>query len=1002
MRSGLLTNALRHGCIGLTALLLGATPTTTELISVTLREGTSMAVAVSPDGRTLAIDLQGSIWTLPATGGSAKRITDEYNDARQPVWSPDGKRIAFQGYREGGYDIWVVAPDGSGLRNLTGGPFDDREPAWSHDGSRIAFSSDRSLVAPTGPIAGNYDIWVLDVAGGNVRQLTSSPGDDYMPTWSPDDSEIAYVAARQRDHDIKAISVTTRNERTLIVGDARRARLDAPSWGGRIVYHALGSGGSRLEVDGAELTGDENAFPFRVSWASATEFYYVSDGVIRRRSTTGGAAQTIAFSATLSVTPAAYARRPRELDSTAPRQALGIVRPVISPNGEQVAFAALGDLYVMPIRGEPRNLTRDHFFDTDPAWSPDGKQLAWISDRGGDVTEIWLRDMTSGMERRLTNLQTSALGPSWSPDGRRIAFLDVDGIWGRANVSVVDVATGAVVRVHESIFSPGNPTWSRDGSRIALAALQPYSGRFREGTNQILTFPATPASAASNGAASGDSWITPVRHRSIDSRVGGGPVWSPDGTRFALIYEGRLAIVPVDASGATTGPPVRLTTEMAHAPSWTGDSRNILYQSNERLRLIDVETLAVRDVALDLRYAPAVPTTRLVVHAETLVDGISTSARNDQDIEIAGNRIVNVTPHEDATHRRAAVVDASGLTVMPGLIEHHTHLQKDFGEAAGRAALAFGVTTVRSTGGSPYESVEYREAVDAGVRPGPRIYSTGYLLEWQRVYYNMSVAVATDEHLELELERAKALRHDLIKSYVRMPDLQQKRIIEFAHGIGVPVSSHEVYPSSLSGIDAAEHTGATSRRGYSPKQGPRQTSYDDVVQLFSASRMALTPTLSLSGAALRRLFAARPELAKDPRFGLYPVWLQASLTSNAPAGQPGAVPADGGNSARMVMRLMKNGTAILAGTDTPNAANVHAELAAYVAAGMTPFEALQTATVNPARALGLETGSIEAGKLADLAIVGGNPLQDITVTPNVRHVIANGRVWSAAELLQPR
>ena len=80
----------------------GAAP---KPVTITVTEGTSMSVAVSPDGRTLAMDLQGSIWVLPATGGAAKRITDVFNDARQPVWSPDGKTIAFFAYRDGGYDL---------------------------------------------------------------------------------------------------------------------------------------------------------------------------------------------------------------------------------------------------------------------------------------------------------------------------------------------------------------------------------------------------------------------------------------------------------------------------------------------------------------------------------------------------------------------------------------------------------------------------------------------------------------------------------------------------------------------------------------------------------------------------------------------------------------------------------------------------------------------------------------------------------------------------------
>lgn len=87
-------------------------------IDVAVNEGTSMSVTVSPDGQTLAIDLQGSIWTLPASGGRATRITDVFNDARQPAWSPDVKSIAFFAYRDDGCDIWAIAP-GRVLYSLT-------------------------------------------------------------------------------------------------------------------------------------------------------------------------------------------------------------------------------------------------------------------------------------------------------------------------------------------------------------------------------------------------------------------------------------------------------------------------------------------------------------------------------------------------------------------------------------------------------------------------------------------------------------------------------------------------------------------------------------------------------------------------------------------------------------------------------------------------------------------------------------------------------------------
>ena len=340
-------------------------------IDVTVSEGTSMSVAVSPDGRTLAMDLQGSIWTLPAAGGTAKRITDIYNDARQPVWSPDGKWIAFFAYRDGGYDIWAIAPDGSNQHKLTWGPFDDREPAWSHDGTRIAFASDRGS-----PLGSSYNIWVLDVSSGDVRRITDNPAENRMPSWSPDDKEIAFSSTREDGHSVWAVRVADGVERKVSTASST---VDAPSWGpGRTRSYITRRlpNASSLEVDGKPLTGSENAFAFRVSWASPTEFFYVSDGKIRKRSLHGGerADRRIQGHAPGDSRRRSYTRRKRDFDSTAPRQALGIVRPVISPDGKKVAFAAVGDIYVMTIGGKPENITNDKYLDTDPAWSPDGNR----------------------------------------------------------------------------------------------------------------------------------------------------------------------------------------------------------------------------------------------------------------------------------------------------------------------------------------------------------------------------------------------------------------------------------------------------------------------------------------------------------------------------------------------------------------------------------------------------------------------------------------------------
>ena len=676
-------------------------------VRLTLREGTSMAAALSPDGRTIALDLLGALWTLSSQGGAAKRILDDGYDARMPAWSPDGRRIVFQAYRSSTWNIWTVNADGTALKQETSGPFDDREPHWSPDGGRIAFSSDRS---------GNYDVWTLTLAGGELRQLTANTANDFMPAWAPDGREIAFVSDR-RDRGIYAVGVDSVTERLV---SAETRTVATPSWspdGRTVAYAAFEGPVSRLVVGNANIADPtEDVFPFRPQWMpasaapSSTELLYTADGKIKRRPWSGGPARTVEFSADVAFTRAAFTPKRRVFSPQGPQPVRGIMHPAISPDGSQIVFAALGDLWLTRTSsGEstPQRLTNDPFVDTDPAWSPDGGRIAFSTDREGSM-DLWLHELRSGIERKIA---PRAMSAAWSPDGGRIAFLDPE-----SQLHIVDVSSGQVRKAHDRLNEPGRPSWSPDGRAIVMSALRTYSTRFREGTNQVLRVSLDDPAAV--------RWFDPVPHKSIGMREDSGPVWSPDGTQMAAIIDGHLATFPVSRDGAPIGPPRRLSHDLANTPSWSADSRRLLYQSADGLRLIDVIDGSARDIVPRFSWTATTTAGTTTVHAGRLFDGRSTAARENVDIVIEGNRIARVEPHRAALHK-GVVVDASNGTVVPGLIESHAHMTKGYGEALGRIWLSFGITSVRNPATNPFEGQEDREAIEAGVRIGPRVFTTG-------------------------------------------------------------------------------------------------------------------------------------------------------------------------------------------------------------------------------------------------------------------------------------
>lgn len=972
----------------LLAVTVRALPGDTTKVSVS--EGTNMAIALSPDKRLIAMDLQGVIWVLPVSGGKAVAITDNLGDCRQPSWSPDGNRVAFQSYRDGNYHIWTVNRDGTGRRQLTFGPCHDREPHWSPDGSAITFSSDRS---------GNYDIWKLVLESNSLVRVTQNAWNEYFPVFSGDGKQIAYVSENPYSAGIYVTGES--GEQRLIV--ASKGKLASPVWhpgGMHLIFNSTTPGSSLLEMvrigggDWVTLTGDaEDVFPFKTCWLSDSEYLYTADGHIKRAKTGAGARQEVPFTADLEVVRNNYTTRKRSFDPSDVLPVKGIRSPAVSHDGKYVAFTALGDLWVLEIgKNVPSRLTDDAYADLDPVWSPDDNFLAYTSDRNGNM-DIWVRDLKRGTDTCLIDRKENLKFPGWSPDGKKMAYYESDPkVYSRTVLNVTDLETMQTKTVYAGLFEASQPSWMPDSKKVAVSALEAYSTRFREGINKILVIGTDSISS---------KFVTPAPFRSLGTRGRNGPFVSPSGDKICYILDNALWVAGIDNELNITGEPVRLTEELAEAPGWAGNSGKIVFLATDRLKVIDLRTRKIEDIDLALTWKPKASDKEYVIRAGKVFDGRQPAYLENVYLTIGGNRIRDISAARPPGDRE--VIDMSGKTLVPGLFEMHTHQNAYLGEKGGRLWLAYGVTSVREPGTDPYDCLERSESWSSGRRLGPRIFFTGGHMEGNRLYYNRNTSNVGGAQLKRELDRGVALGYDMIKTYVGLSDSLQREVTAFAHRHGIPVSSHEIYPAAGFGVDAVEHIGATSRRGYSPKLTALNRSYDDVVRLLAASGMWMTPTLSLHGGLYNRI-TQDPGFFGHRQFAHYfGADQQARLTAAAEASK--GLESQYRSLEEYVVKLVKSGVKLTPGTDSPiipSGVSYHAELQSWVAAGISPFETLRAATIVAAEEIGVDQdlGSIEVGKVADIVIVDGDPLHQIKDLLKVEGVIRNGVYIPAGELLR--
>jgi imidazolonepropionase-like amidohydrolase len=463
-----------------------------------------------------------------------------------------------------------------------------------------------------------------------------------------------------------------------------------------------------------------------------------------------------------------------------------------------------------------------------------------------------------------------------------------------------------------------------------------------------------------------------------------------------------LNLWQLDAQLRGVGAPRVLVDALADSASFSAQGAHVVFQAGDRLQRVNVATGEVLDITPPLRWQPAQPEETWVLRAGRVLDSRNGRYLDNGDLLIRGNRIAAIGPFDIPPGTR--VVDYSDKVVVPGLFESHAHIgDHNLSEAQGRAWLSYGITSVRDPGSNPYLSNERKEAWASERRSGPRTFITGHNIDGNRVFYAVVEGISSDRHLELALERSRLLKVDFFKTYVRLPDRQQQRVVQFAHAMGVPVTSHELLPAAINGVDHIEHFTGTSRRGYATKISELGRSYQDVVTVLSQTGMGIVPTMVVPGVVLT--FTEQDDIYATPQFNAFygpeaKKNYQGFMGFFGP-GSEGYVDAYG----ELLSTLVERGALVGTGTDspfTPFGTGLHAEFRLYQREGLAPWQILRAATYDSARIAGVEheLGSIEVGKLADLVVVDGDPLADIRALDNVVMTVVNGRGYVLEELLR--
>jgi len=990
----------------------------------------------SPDGGRIAFvsDRGGAdnVWVCDRDGKNARAVTKEdFRLVYGPEWLPDGDwllaRKHFTHTRSlGSGEIWMYHASGEGsgvaLTDKPSNTADVNEPALSKDGRWLYFSQAGDFDYNKNVYAGIYSVFKIDRTTGERSLVAAGSGGACRPRPSPDGKSLAFI---------RRVGLKT----ALVVRELDSGR-----------EHVLFDG---LDHDTMETWSIHGTFPGYAWLPDSSAVVITAGGKIVRIDATSGAAAPIPFHVRTTQRIHDALRFPHKLEDG--EFAAKMVRwPVLAPDGKSVFFQALGQLWRQELGaagGAAQALAHGEGFAFAPAPSPDGQSLAFVTWKNGVGGHVWRMPAQGGTATPLTKSAGDYANPVFSPDGKRVAFLA--GTGGSLRGDALSEEPEFELRwvdaggdgVQHKITTTANRGANRRMPRLFFAA---------DGDHLLYCETQGEKSAFVRTTLDGREKIVLFTNEDAEEIAP-----SPDGRRVAFkekhqIYVAALPVaigrpLVIGRSGAPV--PVKQLTEIGGSwPAFSADGTLVSWVLGPDFATQEVAPLLVPKPAelppaeekkkedgagekkeegagekkkdFDARgVRPEAVVTRLVAKARSdvpaatvaLVGARLVTMNGDEVIEdgaivVEGNRIVKVGRRGDvAIPAGAKVLDVAGRTIMPGIVDVHSHMHYDALDVQTDqpweylANLAYGVTTAHDPS-APTELVfAQSELVRAGRMVGPRVFSTGYILYGAKNPNKAEVDSLDDARHHLK--RLAAVGAFSVKSYNQPRRNQRQWIVQAAREekmLVVPEGGSLLAMNETMCLDG--HTGIEHNLPVAPL-------HKDVVELFAKSGTGITPTLIVCYGGLNgeywwyqhdRVFEKEPLRSLTP-----PGWLDEK------ARRRGAFAFDDdfqhfrvAQACRDVLRA--GGHIQLGAHGQLQGLGAHWELWMLGQGGMTPLEAIRCATFYGAWYLGLDgdLGSLAPDKLADFVVMAKNPLEKLENSDSIEFTVANGRVFRAATMEQ--